>query len=359
MWVFRLAFQHLLLCYQADKIYYCGFVVEFIKISENAIKSLLTRYLIVFRRRIILSLTLLWVSVLGIRAQYDVSFSHYFDMEPSYNPAAVGKESVLNVDLAYAMDLAGFEHNPQTMYAAADVPFYFLKSYHGGGIQFINDKLGLFNHQRISLQYSYKLPLFGGRLGIGVQAGLITEKFDGSKLDVEDSTDPALSTAELTGNQLDVCAGLYYAHKKFYVGVSALHINSPLVELGERNELQIDPTLYFTAGYNIKLRNPFLTIKPSVLLRTDLVAWRADVTGRLEYKHENKVMYGGVSYSPTNSVTVLLGGMFHGIMLGYSYEIYTSAINPGNGSHELFIGYQTDINLIKKGKNKHKSVRIL
>ncbi len=94
-------------------------------------------------------------------------------------------------------------------------------------------------------------------------------------------------------------------------------------------------------------------------MRTDLVAWRADVTGRLEYKHENKVMYGGVSYSPTNSVTVLLGGMFHGIMLGYSYEIYTSAINPGNGSHELFIGYQTDINLIKKGKNKHKSVRIL
>ena len=39
MWLFRLAFQHLLLCYQTDKIYYCGFVAEFIKISENAIKS--------------------------------------------------------------------------------------------------------------------------------------------------------------------------------------------------------------------------------------------------------------------------------------------------------------------------------
>ena len=312
-----------------------------------------------FRRRIILFLTLLWVSVLGVRAQYDVSFSHYFDMEPSFNPAAVGKESVLNVNIDYAMDLAGFEHNPQTMYAAADVPFYFLKSYHGAGIQFANDKLGLFTHQRLSLQYSYQLPLFGGRLGIGVQAGLMTETFDGSELDVDEPGDPALPASKLDGNQLDLCAGLYYNHKRFYVGVSALHINSPLVELGERNELQVDPTLYFTAGYNIKLRNPFLTIKPSVLVRTDLVAWRADVTGRLYYKHENKEMYGGVSYSPTNSVTVLLGGKVHGVMLGYSYEIYTSAINPGNGSHELFIGYQTDINLIKKGKNKHKSVRIL
>ena len=40
-------------------------------------------------------------------------------------------------------------------------------------------------------------------------------------------------------------------------------------------------------------------------------------------------------------------------------EIYTSAINPGNGSHEIFIGYQMDLNLQKKGKNMHKSVRVL
>ena len=70
-------------------------------------------------------------------------------------------------------------------------------------------------------------------------------------------------------------------------------------------------------------------------------------------------MYGGVGYSPTNSVTVMVGGSFHGIMLGYSYEAYTSGINPGNGSHELFVGYQHDINLTKKGRNLHKSVRIL
>ena len=31
----------------------------------------------------------------------------------------------------------------------------------------------------------------------------------------------------------------------------------------------------------------------------------------------------------------------------------------GNGSHELFVGYQMDLNLIKKGKNLHKAVRIL
>lgn len=50
--------------------------------------------------------------VLEVRAQYDPSYSHYFDMEPSFNPAAVGKQSKLNVTAAYALDMAGFEHNP-------------------------------------------------------------------------------------------------------------------------------------------------------------------------------------------------------------------------------------------------------
>ena len=58
-------------------------------------------------------------------------------------------------------------------------------------------------------------------------------------------------------------------------------------------------------------------------------------------------------------MTVLIGGNFHGVHLGYSYEIYTSAISIGNGSHELHVGYQTDINLFKKGRNKHQSVRLL
>lgn len=94
-------------------------------------------------------------------------------------------------------------------------------------------------------------------------------------------------------------------------------------------------------------------------MKYDGTVWRGDITCRLVYTHEKKMLYGGVSYSPTNSVTALLGGRIHGVVLGYSYEFYTSAISLGNGSHELFVGYQTDINLVKKGKNKHKSVRIL
>ena len=302
----------------------------------------------------------LLIAATQVCAQYDPSFAHYWAMEPSFNPASVGKEAKLNVAGAYSLQLAGFENNPKTMYVAADMPFYAVGSYHGVGVQLLNDEIGLFSHKRLSVQYAYQKLLLGGKLSAGVQVGMLGETFDGSKVELgNDPDDPAFASSSVNGTGLDMSAGLYYLARNWYVGLSALHLNSPVVAIGETNELSIDPTYYFTAGYNIRLNNPFLKIQTSMLGRTDGVAWRADVTGRLKYEHDKKVMYAGLTYSPTNSVTVLIGGNFHGIHLGYSYEVYTTAINVGNGSHELFVGYQTELNLYKKGRNLHKSVRLL
>lgn len=311
------------------------------------------------RKRLYIIVVTVFIAVANANAQYDASFSHYWDMEPYFNPGSVGKESKLSVVGAYAMNLVGFENNPKTMYVGADMPFYFMKNYHGVGASIMNDQIGLFTHQRFAIQYAFRHKLFGGFIGAGVQLALLNEGFKGSDLDLEDSSDPAFSSSDINGNKFDLGFGLYYTHKRWYVGISAQHLLAPLVNLGTTNELQIDRTYYLTGGYNIKLRNPFLTIHPSVLAWYDGVDYRADVTARLVYTHEKKMLYLGFSYSPTNSATILIGGSFHGINLGYSYEMYTSAINVGNGSHELFVQYQMDINLVKKGKNKHKSVRIL
>lgn len=310
------------------------------------------------RRGIIIFIVTL-AAVLPARAQYDVSFSHYWALEPFFNPASVGKQSKINAAIAYNTTLSGFENNPKTMYAAADMPFYFLKAYHGVGLQFLNDEIGLFSHKIFSIQYAYKHKLLGGVISAGVQIGMISEGFDGSEVDLEDDDDPAFPSSDVTGTGIDISAGLYYTHGNWYAGLSVLHATSPSIDIGDEQTFSIDRTFYLTGGYNIRLRNPLLTVDPTVLVRTDGTAYRVDITGRLTYTRDSKVMYGGLSYSPTNSVTILLGGDFHGIRIGYSYEIYTSAVSIGNGSHEVFVGYQTDINLGKKGRNKHLSVRLL
>ncbi|MBO6187877.1 MAG: type IX secretion system membrane protein PorP/SprF [Prevotella sp.] len=303
---------------------------------------------------------MLLVTVLRVSAQQEPSFSHYWAMEPSFNPAAAGKHSVINVTGAYAMTMAGFEHNPKTMYLAADMPFYLINNYHGVGLQLMNDDIGLFAHQRLAVQYAFKKRLWGGTLSIGIQGGLLSERFKGSELDLETPTgDDAFTTTDVNGTALDLAAGLYYQHGDWYAGASVQHATAPSVELGERSIIDISRTYYLTGGYNIRLHIPFLTIHPSVLARTDGTGYRVDVTARVKYSHEKRMFYGGVAYSPTNSVTLLFGGNFHGISLGYSYELYTQGISFKNGSHELFVGYQTELNLFKKGRNRHQSVRIL
>ena len=193
---------------------------------------------------------------LVVRAQYDVSFSHYWAMEPSFNPAAVGKESKLNIAGAYAIQMAGYEHNPNTMYAAADMPFYALKSYHGVGLQFMNDAIGLFTHKRFALQYAYQPELWGGRLSVGVQLAMLSETFDGSKADVIDD-DPVFTKSSAKGSAFDFGLGLYYRRRNWYAGFSVLHVTSPRVDLGDKNQLDIAATYYLTGGYNSQLRNPF------------------------------------------------------------------------------------------------------
>ena len=294
-----------------------------------------------------------------LKAQYDPSFSHYWTMESAYNPAAVGKENKLNVVVAYDMSMTGFENNPRTMFATADMPFQLLGAMHGVGAKFVNDQIGLFSHNSFSVQYALKQRLFGGTLSIGVIGSLLSENFNGSKLDLEESGDPAFTSSELTGSGFDLGAGLFYNRKNWYAGASVQHLMEPVVELGESNELTIARSYYFMAGGNIRLKNPFLTIHPSVMGRSDGVGYRADLTTRVKYTNDKKVMYVGAGYSPSNSFTLYLGGDFHGVSLGYSYEVYTNGQSLGNGSHELLVRYQTDINFFKKGRNKHQSVRLL
>lgn len=294
-----------------------------------------------------------------IRAQYDVVFSHYFDMPTSFNPAAAGKEQKLNVNAAYAMQLVGYENNPKTAFIAADIPVNGLGGVNGFGIIFMNDQLGLFTHQRIEAQYAYHRKVGKGWMAVGLQAGLLNEKYSSKDLDLEESSDPAFASSDLDGNTLDVAVGLLLHFPRWYVGIAAQHLTYPTVSLGEYNEISLDGTYYLNAGYDIQLNNPMLKIATAGLVRTDLVNYRGDVSARLVYTHEERMMYAGLGYSPTNSVSVYIGGKFKGIVVGYSYEAYTNGIGIGNGSHELHIGFQTKLNLGKKGKNIHKSVRYL
>lgn len=312
-----------------------------------------------FKYRLLILMLLAVGGGMPVRAQQDPVFAHYWLMEPQFNPAAVGRTPQLNILAAFQTHAAGYEDGGSTMYAGVDMAFQIGKTRHGVGALFQNDEFGLFSHKRFSVQYAYHLKLWGGMLSIGLEADMLNETLNGSKADLGDANDPAFPTTDLSGSKFDATAGFYYAHKHWYVGFGAQHLTAPTVLLGETNEMKVKRLFNLTGGYNITLRNSFFTIAPSTLLRYDGSAFRADITAQVKYKHDKKQLFGGITYSPQHSVTGFVGGMFHGVNLSYSYEANTSGLGLGAGQHEITLGYRLDLNLGKKGKNVHRSVRYL
>jgi len=295
-----------------------------------------------------------------VRAQWDVQFSDFTALKSYYNPAVSGTDGLLNVAATYSMQMVGYEHAPQTMFAGADCPVYFMSPRHGAGLNLFSDQVGIFNTMRLSLQYAYNMKLGQkGRIAVGLMGGLLSEKIDPKGLELENSNDPAFPSSAVNTQTVDLGAGVYFYHPKIWAGLSALHLLGPTLVLNEKYEVHVPQSFYFMTGGNIKLKNTLLTLQPAFMLMTDLQSWREDLQCKVWYEYEEKKMYVGLGYSPRVSTTFMVGGMFHGIRLGYSYQLYTSGINAINGSHEIVLGYQTDLDLFKKGRNGHKSVRWL
>ena len=311
-------------------------------------------------RRLFVVLALLTAMGLEVRAQWDVQFSDYTTLRSFYNPAVSGTDGLLNVSAAFSMQKAGYKHAPSTLYVGADMPVYFLSARHGAGVSFLSDKVGIFTTTKISLQYAYNLKVGKrGRLAVGVQGGMMQETVSKGDIELEDNSDPAFPSSEQKGNKLDLGAGLFFYHPKVWLGASSQHLLAPTIKLAETNEVSIKRMYYLMGGCNIKIKNSLITLQPSFLVQSDFESWREDVQCKAYFERNGKKFYGGVGYSPNASVTFLAGGVFHGVCLGYSYQMYTSGVGLGNGSHEIVLNYQTDLDLFKKGRNKHQSVRWL
>lgn len=299
---------------------------------------------------------------LEARAQFDAAFTNTWALQSYYNPAAAGLDSKLNILGAYSMQMVGFEGAPKTMVINADMPLFFIGPKHGIGAAFLNDAIGAFSNKKIQLQYAFHQKLLGGRLSIGVRPALLLIGFDGSELDLADASDPAFATNDIKGQAFDLDVGLRYTYKNlWYVGASAIHLLGPKVKLGDdkTHEVSIAPTYHLQGGYNLAFRHPRYKLAMDAMVRSDFQFWRGDINARLLYDGNKHKLYGGLMYSPTISAGLLLGFDFHGINIGYSYEIYTGGVGALNGTHEILIGYQHDLDIIKKGKNLHKSVRLL
>ena len=146
-------------------------------------------------RRIILTLCVA-LTALVARAQFDTHFTHYWALQGYYNPAVAGLSGRLNLYGTYAMQMAGYTHAPATMLFGADMVLPTEKKNQAVSANLYNESIGLFTNQRLFAGYAYRFKLWDGRMAVGINAGSLEQKFDGSKVEAEESTDAAFPSSE-------------------------------------------------------------------------------------------------------------------------------------------------------------------
>ncbi|WP_304966965.1 PorP/SprF family type IX secretion system membrane protein [Paramuribaculum intestinale] len=344
-------------------------------------------------RRLYTSLALgLSLSSAPVIAQTDPLLSQYYEVKSFYNPAATGTTDLMRFKLGSRMQWTGIDNAPRAFIGVADSPFRLAGKRFGAGIAIRQEKQGLYDDLNMGLQLSYHIKLAGGYLAIGVQPGVLNEKFRGSEVyipaddEYHDDTDEAIPRVDVSGSALDIGAGIYYSRRNFWASASMTHLNAPTVTFStdspvtsragedESDENGSSPssgsngsageyefharrTLYLMTGGNIPISSTLFELMPSAMMATDFRFTRLSLTARLRWK---KMVSLGVGYRHDDTLSVSLSGEFRGFFLGYAYDYPTGKISvASSGSHEIFAGYAMKLDLGEKNRHKQKSIRFM
>ncbi|MCM1319556.1 MAG: PorP/SprF family type IX secretion system membrane protein [Muribaculaceae bacterium] len=320
---------------------------------------------------LILSLIVIAAPLAGQGQNAEALFSQYYQLPTLYNAAATGSTDYLRIRGGARLQWIGIDNAPKSFTGTADMPIKIGKKRIGVGVALMQEGIGLFSNLDLGVQASYKINLFKGQLSIGVQGAYLNSKFKGSEVILPDGddyhdTDEAIPTQDLSGNSIDLSAGLWYTHPKFYVGISGRHLMAPTLTMSlegsestetQEYDVKLDRTLYFTAGSNISLKNTLFELQPSLIVMTDLTDFTGQVDMRARY---NRMFSFGVGYRYKSGVNVSLAAEIKNFYLGYSYEYPLSAIaKASSGSHEIVAGYSLKLDFSQKNKNKHRSIRFM
>ncbi len=321
-------------------------------------------------KHLILLISIVIFSKLAV-AQQEIQYTNFMFSTLNYNPGYAGMGDGICINALARQQWMGYKGTddeggaPNTYSFTACSPVDLLMG--GVGLQVTKDEIGFENTTTLRLAYSFHLNIGNGVLGLGLQGGFINKKIDFSKFRPTDQTDPLLqSSATETAMNFDLAFGAYYKSDDFYAGISSTQMQGFWGSTAEFSSKIASPEYkghyFITGGYMYQLpMAPAISINPNVLIKTDFASAQYDINVLAWY---NNQIWAGVTYRPTDAVSVLAGykmqsGFLSGLTAGISYDVTTSAMSAGTaGSFEIFLNYCFKI-VIPEHPTKHGTVLYL
>ncbi len=297
-----------------------------------------------------------------VLSQQDPLSSHYMFNTMTYNPGFAGISGQICATALNRQQWVGFKGAPATTVFSVSAPVTLFKINSGVGLVIESDNIGFDKDISISAAYSYLMDLGPGKLGIGVNLGVLnknltpTWQIPSGDAHTPASGDPLIPENNETYVAFDAGIGLYYKADQYYAAFSVAHLNQPDIKYS-KGMTYVSRHYYLTAGYTFQLPNPSLEFMPSVFAVSDGKAAQFTLSSIIRY---NKKAWGGVSYRSGDAFIGMIGfELYNGLRLGYAYDFTTSDMKTNStGSHEFLVNYCFDLN---RGKStmKYKSIRFL
>ena len=311
--------------------------------------------------RVTLYILALLLLVYPVKADVDPTYTHNMFNHMTINPGFAGSTDMINLAALNRTQWLGFPGAPKTNLFSANAPLSLFGKTHGIGLTIIQDKFGLQTDLSLRLNYSYRMKVGDGMLGIGGYFGMIQDKLDASGFITYPGSsandDPNIPKADKNGvYAIDVGLGAFYNTNKLYFGISTTHLNAPKIKYNTGNTTA-ERMFYVTSGYSYQLNNPLFELVPSLLLQTEGRTVQVNLNTNLVY---NNRVWGGMSFRPGESVTGLLGTeLISGLKFGYAYDFVMNNISvKTHSTHEIVVNYSFKL---KKERlpQKYKSIRFL
>ncbi len=301
------------------------------------------------KRKLLFLLTgILLIGSFAAKAQQDYQLTLYMLNPFIYNPAIAGTHNYYQIRSNHRFQWVGMTDPPVTNAISAFGPHS--KKDMGFGGNLLYDVTGPTSRMQINGVYAYNIALTNEiRLSMGLAAGVMQYKVDGTKIKLAEDDDPVLQSTIYSKIAPDASLGVYVWNTEFFGGFSVKQLLNNKIKIGEGDKgiSKLKSHFYLMGGYRYTINREW-AIEPAVIVKKVVPApYQVELNCKVIY---DKVFWGGLSFRSSDAISVILGYTYdRKIFFGYTYDIGLNDMRKYNsGSHEVCIGY--NFNAIRKKK---------
>ena len=279
-----------------------------------------------------------------VYGQQTPSFNEYYYNPVLINPAYAGFPENAEIILSTSQSFSGFDGNPRTINATANLAVFDRKGGISGG--YTRDEIGVTSSTKFFASYAYRIDLNNNYdqvqwwhynptfISFGLRTSLLFLENNLLSLGVEgdpvfqDIVDVTIPTASL---------GVLLNEEQFFVGLSVIQL-FPNIFFSEKN-VKLESSYQLHAGYYwITNGDNAMLIKPHTLIKYVPNA-PAQFDLNLAVKFQNR-MELGIGYRTDSTINFVAGFYFYKRWRAFYTLNQGFDKNPVNSRHGLVLSYQ-------------------